>query len=618
MPSLPRLAVVRDSLTHLLATQPRPDTLRVQRLNTLAFALRLSDPATARPLAWQALTLARHLRYARGLVEAHFNVGYNARAHNQYDSAIYHSQQALAWARRTHNRLTESRALLNLSRSYSEQGDYAAALGPSLDGLARTLPSRRPELVQLLQVARIEAGLSEFAEARADIAAALRLLPAAPDAFTQGSVYLVLGDVERRQGRWAAAYRAYAQAHAAYAPVTTAQGQLPLELNLAEMQGRLGEPRAARQATQALLRRLLPGPSPEQLAQASLLLTRTWLPARPDSARPYAARALAAARPAHLRPQAREAAQLLAGISDQLGQGHAAYQYQLLASAYADTLNGEDASRRLAAAQARNARSRTQVQVALLQQQAQVRRQQQQLERLQARQRLLGTVGAAGLLLGLAGVGFWLYRRRQQGRELALRQQLAADLHDDVGSLLTQVSLQSDLLREGTATPAQTLARLERLSDTSRRAARQMADVVWGLQPTATTLPEVLRHMRDHAHEVLPPAGLAVDFATTSAAEAARPTPVVCQTLYLLYKEALHNAVKHAHGATQVAIHLEVTQGQLCLRVADNAPGPAATARPGGQGLPNMRRRAEAVGGTVAVLPGATGFAVQARLPAQA
>ena len=619
-PMLPlaRLAVVRDSLTHLLAAQPRPDTLRVQRLNTLAFALRLSDPAAARPLAWQALALARHLRYARGLVEAHFNVGYNARARNQYDSAIYHSRQALTWARRTHNRLTESRALFNLSRSYSEQGDYAAALGPSLDGLAltRTLPSRRPELLQLLQAARIEAGLHEYAEAQANIAAALRLLPAAPDAFTRGSVYLVVGDVARAQGQWAAAQRAYAQAHAAYAPVTTAQGQLPLELNLAEMQQRLGAPLAARQATQTLLRHLRPGATPEQLAQAGLLLARTWLPARPDSARPYAARALAAARPAHLRPQAREAAQLLAGISDQLGQGHAAYHYQLLASRYADTLSGEDASRRLAAAQARATRSRTQAQVALLQQQAQVRRQQQQLERLQARQQLAGTIGAAALLLLLAGGAFWLYRRRQAGRELALRQQLAADLHDDVGSLLTQVSLQSDLLRENTATPAQTLARLERLSDTSRRAARQMADVVWGLQPTAATLPEVLRHMRDHAHEVLPPAHLAVDFATTPAAEAARPTALVCQTLYLLYKEALHNAVKHAHGATQVTIGLSVEAGQLCLRVADNAPGLAATARPGGQGLPNMRRRAEAAGGSVAVQPGAGGFEVLACLPA--
>jgi signal transduction histidine kinase len=618
--SLPRLEVVRDSLTQLLATQPRPDTLRVLRLNTLAFALRLSDPAQAQPLARQALALARRLRYARGLVEAHFNVGYNARAHNQYDSAIYHSQQALRWARRTGNRLTESRALLNLSRSYSEQGNYADALGPSLDGLAltRTLPSRRPELVHLLQAARIAAGLGEFAEARAHIAAALRLLPAAPDAFTRGSVYLVLGDVERRQGQWAAAHRAYSQAHAAYQPVTTTRGQLPLELNLAEMQGRLGQPLAARRAARALLRQLQPTISPEQLAQASLLLARTWLPAHPDSARPYAVRALAAARPAHLRPQAREAAQLLARTSDQLGQGHAAYQYQLLASAYADTLSGEDTNRQLAAAQARAARSRTQTQYDLLQQQERLRRQQQELERLQARQQLAGTVGIAALLLLLAGGAFWQYRRRQTAARAAaaqaLRQRLAADLHDDVGNLLTQISMQSSLLREVPGSPEQLLARLDQLTATSRHAAQQMTDVVWGLNQPTQSLPELLDRIRDHAYEVLYPLGIEVDFADTPAVATATLAPEAQQNLYLIYKEALHNVVKHAR-ATQVTVRLSHSPAGLRLAVSDNGQGPSGAPRPAGNGLRNMQARAQAVGGRVQYEALAPGFGVVVELP---
>ncbi|WP_305004824.1 tetratricopeptide repeat-containing sensor histidine kinase [Hymenobacter aranciens] len=619
--SLARLAVVRDSLTQLLATQPRPDTLRVLRLNTLAFALRLSDPAQAQPLAWQALALARRLGYARGLVEAHFNVGYNARAHNQYDSAIYHSRQALRWARRLRNPLTESRALFNLSRSYSEQGNYAAALGPSLDGLTltRTLPSRRPELLQLLQAARIAAGLGEYPEARAHIAAALRLLPAAPDAFTRGSVYLVLGDVERRQGQWAAAHRAYTQAHAAYQPVTTARGQLPLELNLAEMQQRLGQPLAARRATHRLLHLLQPTATPEQLAQANLLLARNWLPARPDSARPYAARALAAARPAHLRPQARDAAQLLAGISDQLGQGHTAYQHQLLASAYADTLSGEAANRQLAAAQARAARSRTQTQLDLLQQQTRLRQQQQELERLQARQQLAGTVGIAGLLLLLAGGAFWQYRRRQAAARAAaaqaLRQRLAADLHDDVGNLLTQISMQSSLLREVPGSPAQLLARLDQLTTTARQATQQMSDVVWGLHQTQQTLPALLDRMRDHAHEVLYPLGLEVDFEVSPAATAAPLAPETLQSLYLIYKEALHNVVKHAR-ATRVTIRLDASPTGLHLTVADDGQGHDGSARAGGHGLRNMQARAQAVGGTVQYEKAAPGFLVVVELPA--
>ncbi|WP_210519308.1 tetratricopeptide repeat-containing sensor histidine kinase [Hymenobacter terricola] len=618
---LKRLVVVRDSLGRLLATERRPDTLRVVHLNTLAFVLRTNDPPQAQALARQGLALARRLHFAPGLVEAHFNMGYNYRARSQYDSAIYHSRQALAWAIRTHNRYTQTRAYYNLCRIYTEQGNYAAALGPSLDGLtlAHAIHNSRAELLQLVQAGRIELGLGEYATARAYIEEARRLLPAARDTGCTGFVYLGFGDISRQQGQWQAARRAYTRTLGAYRVVYNERGLLPVELNIAEMTERLGDYPAARRVSQGLLYRARATGTPEQVAQAALLLARTWLPTRADSARRYAALSLATAAPLRLRPTARDAAQALAQASDQLGQGHAAYRYQLLAAAYADTLSGEDTRRRLAAVQARAARSRTQTQLSLLQQQVRLRSQQQELERLRARQQLLGTVGAAGALLLLGSGLFWQYRRRVAwrlaSRDATLRQRLAADLHDDVGSLLTQISLQSDLLRETVASPDQTLARLNRLSDTSRRAARQMADVVWGLHASSAELPEVLAHMRDHAHEVLAPQELAIDFAVSEAAAAQRPSLATCQTLYLIFKEALHNVVKHARGATLVTIRVSHDAGQLCLSVRDNAAGPAPTARPGGHGLANMRRRAEAVGGALHHVAEATGFGVVACLP---
>lgn len=382
---------------------------------------------------------------------------------------------------------------------------------------------------------------------------------------------------------------------------------------MADMTDHLGGHLGARRTATALLRRARTTGTPEQVAQAALLLARTWLPTRPDSARRYAALGLATARPHHLRPQAHEAAQLLAQASDQLGQGRAAYQYQVLASAYADSLSSEDTRRRLAAVQARALRSRTQIALDLL-------RQQQEVERLRHRQQVAG-LGALVLLALLLAGGLRLhYRRRQAAREAALRQRLAADLHDDVGNLLTQVSLQADLLRETpAASPAQALARLQRLSDTSRQATRQMADVVWGLHTSALTLPELLAHMRDHAHEVLPPAGLALDFVVAPAAQALHPSPLTCQYLYLIYKEALHNAVKHARHATQVTVSVFADGTLLCLRVQDDAPAlalvEAAPGRAGGHGLRNMRQRATALGGTLHAAASAEGFSLVACLP---
>jgi signal transduction histidine kinase len=142
-----------------------------------------------------------------------------------------------------------------------------------------------------------------------------------------------------------------------------------------------------------------------------------------------------------------------------------------------------------------------------------------------------------------------------------------------------------------------------------------MADVVWGLHTTSAELPEVLSHMRDHAHEVLPYADLAVNFAVTEEAAALRPSVLVCQTLYLVFKEALHNAMKHARGATQVTVELSRLDQQLCLSVRDDAPGPAPAGRAGGHGLNSMRQRAEAAGGSLRIEAEAYGFGVVACLP---
>jgi signal transduction histidine kinase len=607
---LARVVAVRDSIGRLLAADTRQDTLRVNRLNNLAFVLRTNEAPQAQRLARHALALAQRLGFEPGLMEAHFNMGYNFRARSRYDSAIYHSRQALAFAIRTHSQYTQTRAYYNLARSYAEQGNYAAALNPSLDGLAlaHTMHNSRAELFQLVQAGRIELALDGYAAAQAYIVQARGLLAAAHDPLGTGYVYQTLGDLSRQRGQWLAARRAYSQARANYAQVYTERGLLPIDISIAEMTHQLGELQAAHLAATQLLHQAQASGTPEQVAQAALLLARTWLPARPDSARRYAALSLATARPRHLQPQARDAAQLLGQTSDQLGQGHAAYQYQLLASAYADSLSGEDTRRRLAAAQARALRTRAQIQVDLLQQQ-------QLLERLGHRQQVVGLVGLGVLLVG--GV-FWYYRRRQASREAALRQRLAADLHDDVGNLLTQVSMEADILREtSSASPAQAQVRLQRLSDTSRRAKRQMADVVWGLHTSALTLSELLTHMRDHAYEVLPAAGLLVDFAVEPEALARNPSPNTCHHLYLIYKEALHNAVKHARHATQVTVLVFAKGRDLGLRVQDDGQPPSAPVptRPDSHGLRNMRQRAEALGGTLHAAPGPEGFVLEASLP---
>jgi signal transduction histidine kinase len=614
---LARVAAVRDSIGHLLAADTRPDTLRVGRLNALAFILRTNEAPRAESLARQALKLAQQLRFDKGLTDAHFNLGYCYRARSQYDSAIYHSRQALAFSARTGNRYTQTRAYYNLARIYTEQGNYAAALGPSLDGLAlaRTIQSPRAELFQLVQVGRIELALGEYAAARAHVLEARQLVPLAHDLLGTGYVQSALGDISQQQGQWLAARRYYAQAIASYKQVYNERGLLPTELSQAEMTDHLGSHVVARRAAYGLLRRARSTGTPEQLAQVALLLARTWLAtAFPDSARRYAALSLGTARPAHLRPTARDAALVLAQASDQLGQGYAAYRYQALAGAYADSITGEATRRRVSALEAQAARSRQQIQIRLLRQRARLQVQALELERLRNRQQVAGLGGLVAVVLAGAGGLLWRSRRREAQRQEALRTRIAADLHDEVGSMLTQISMQSTLLREGRYAPAQQQAYLDQMSDASRRAARQMSDVVWSIDARYDSAASLLDRLRDHAHEVLPPAGLELDFRADAAISAAVVPLATRQALYYIYKEALHNVVKHAH-AQQVQVRLRLVGHQLELKIRDDGQGTIAASRPGGQGLPNMRMRAQAVGGAVQLDTSGPGLGLVVRLP---
>ncbi len=607
----------QDSLRHLLQVDTRPDTARVNRLYALGFALRTNDVAQAIQLFWPSLKLAQQLHYGKGLANAQFGLGYAYRASNGYDSALYYTQRAIQTATRLGDGFNKTRGLYNLARIYHEQGNYGQALATSLIGLAQAQARQdfKGQLFQHTQLGLTNTALGEYASARQHLEQALRLANRLHDPIGTGHAYSGLGDLNREQGRWSLAGHYYAQAAASYRPLYNDKGMLPSELNLAEMTARQGGYGPAQAAAVVLLGRAQRTGTSGQVARAHLLLATIYLATeRPDSAHRHASLSLEANRSRGLRQEAHDAAQVLAQACAQLGQWPAAYHYQRLTGDYADSLTSEATRRRAAALQLSYARSQQQIQIRLLTQQAHLQTQQQELERLRYRQSVAALIGLAGLVLAASAGLLWRYRRRETRRQNALRTRIAADLHDEVGSMLTQISMQSTLLREGRYTPAQQQGYLDQMAEASRRAARQMSDAVWSIDARYDSAASLLDRLRDHAYEVLPAAGLELDFSAEPAV-AAVPLPLaVRQALYYIYKEALHNVVKHAQ-ARQVRVGVRLLGQQLELLVHDDGLGLPLAGRAGGQGLPNMQMRAQAVGGSVTCAAAAPGTRVVVRLP---
>ncbi len=218
--------------------------------------------------------------------------------------------------------------------------------------------------------------------------------------------------------------------------------------------------------------------------------------------------------------------------------------------------------------------------------------------RAQSRNRTQRTVLLLGLLLVAIIAGLLLNRaglkRRLQVAQL--RASLSRDLHDDIGSTLSSINILSNVARRKAEVMGNTdaAASLDRISDRSQRLMRNMSDIVWSVDPNKDTLEELILRMRDLATSVLEGAGIAhtIDFPQSIPAIALAAGTK--NNLYLVFKEAINNVVKHAK-AVHVEVVIRINDGIFRLMISDDGSGmdpAAATNGHGGNGLRNMRTRA--------------------------
>ncbi len=204
----------------------------------------------------------------------------------------------------------------------------------------------------------------------------------------------------------------------------------------------------------------------------------------------------------------------------------------------------------------------------------------------------------AGIIIG----ALWLAYRARIRKLLELermRVRIASDLHDDIGSSLTKIALYTDLMQNGTdAGESEKL--LTKIGNMSRELIVTMSDIVWSIDARNDTYGDLLDRMHDFAIGLLPPQEISYTIKTRGISESQKLPANIRQNLYLIFKEAVNNVVRHSE-ASQVQISLEQQGQQFRLNIRDNGCGNSGTLRKSGHGLRNMQMRAERLGGELAV-----------------
>lgn len=182
-----------------------------------------------------------------------------------------------------------------------------------------------------------------------------------------------------------------------------------------------------------------------------------------------------------------------------------------------------------------------------------------------------------------------------------VRRRIATDLHDDVGSSLTRISLLSEVVRRQVEGDLALVAPLASIADLSRELIDAMSDIVWAINPSKDHLSDLAQRMRHFVSDLCTARQINLRFHTPPADCDLAVGANLRREAFLLFKEAVSNMVRHSE-CSDAELEFRLEDDRLVLRVSDNGRGFDVPAARAGHGLRSMAQRTEALGGHLAVL----------------
>jgi signal transduction histidine kinase len=193
-----------------------------------------------------------------------------------------------------------------------------------------------------------------------------------------------------------------------------------------------------------------------------------------------------------------------------------------------------------------------------------------------------------------------IQERQRVEQEHAMEQErarIAQDLHDELGSGLTEISMLVARARGNSAPQETRRSHLEQMGDKAREMVGALDEIVWAMNPRHNSLASTISYFSLYAERFLGLANIGWRLDRPFKADDHAVDSQHRHQLFLALKEALTNVVRHS-GATEVSMNIQVEQGRVRLTVADNGRGwGQAGLTEEMDGLANMRARMEKMGG---------------------
>lgn len=192
----------------------------------------------------------------------------------------------------------------------------------------------------------------------------------------------------------------------------------------------------------------------------------------------------------------------------------------------------------------------------------------------------------------LAFYGLYRFRVQQLRRMEKLRNRIARDLHDEIGSTISTISIYSKIMQEQAGKAGfDNRPLLDKITAFSGEIMDSMKDIVWDINTRNDTFDRMISRMREYATQLLESKGYQVHFRVDEGLNVLVLNMEKRRDFFLVFKEALNNVLKYA-GGEQVWISLILQSDELTLTVRDDGRGFRRDEVISGNGLFNMQQRA--------------------------
>jgi nitrate/nitrite-specific signal transduction histidine kinase len=193
-------------------------------------------------------------------------------------------------------------------------------------------------------------------------------------------------------------------------------------------------------------------------------------------------------------------------------------------------------------------------------------------------------------LIGIAAYFFSIYNLRQKIKVEEIRNRIAADLHDEVGSNLNSIAIFVELLRK--KSPKDLNPILDRIASNSTESVQLMQDTIWAIQAKNDDFQKFMLKMKGFATQVLGAKNISLTFDNQTVINKNLFSMEQRKNAYLIFKESINNIVKHAQ-ASKTIVKIWSERNHVFISIEDNGIGFDTNEDFEGNGLQNFEQRAE-------------------------